>query len=107
MIIVFLLTCFSRIFFRSNDFDSAFEMIKGVFAFNDMSFGHLPNKFVIIKYLGLVSILMILEYVHQSNNFEELVLKSPAFKIITFSAILWMIALFGTFSDSQFIYIQF
>lgn len=107
MIIVFLLTCFSRIFFRSNDFDSAFEMIKGVFAFNDMSFGHLPNKFVIIKNLGLVSILMILEYVHQSNDFEALVLKSPAFKIITFSAILWMIALFGTFSDSQFIYIQF
>ncbi|HYC83812.1 MAG TPA: MBOAT family O-acyltransferase [Chryseosolibacter sp.] len=105
--IVYAFTCLAWIYFRSPDVATAHTVIKGILSFNNLSFADLPNKFVIIKGVLLIALLILFELLSLRIDFGSITLRSPAFRTVGFAVILWMIALLGSFIDSQFIYFQF
>jgi alginate O-acetyltransferase complex protein AlgI len=105
--IIYTFTCLAWIYFRSPDIATAHTVIRGIFAFDNLSFGDLPNKFVILKGASLILLLVFFEILSTRIDFAGITLRSPAFRTISFAVILWAIALLGSFIDSQFIYFQF
>jgi D-alanyl-lipoteichoic acid acyltransferase DltB (MBOAT superfamily) len=107
LVIVYSLTCFAWIFFRSQTLSDANHFISGILAFDSMSLSALPNKFEIFKNLIVILLLISLEGISLKIDFNNLFLKKPVFRLCTAAIIIWLIALIGTFSSAQFIYFQF
>ncbi len=107
ILLVYALTCFAWIYFRSPTIEVAHTVIKGIFAFDNLSFAALPNKFVILKGIFLITAIYVLEAISQRVNYEHIILRSPMLRTVSYACLLWLIALLGSFIDSQFIYFQF
>jgi alginate O-acetyltransferase complex protein AlgI len=107
IMLVYSLTCLSWIYFRSPDVATAHTIIGNIVSLDSLSFADLPYKFEIAKGVMLLAILLFFEIVSTRVDFGTIVLRSPAFRVVSFAAILWLIALMGSFIDSQFIYFQF
>jgi alginate O-acetyltransferase complex protein AlgI len=107
IMLVYSLTCLSWIYFRSPDIATAHTIIGNIVSLDGLSFADLPYKFEIAKGVMLLAILLFFEIVSTRVDFGTIVLRSPAFRVVSFAAILWLIALMGSFIDSQFIYFQF
>jgi alginate O-acetyltransferase complex protein AlgI len=105
--IVYMLTCLTWIYFRSPDIHSAHVFIRGILSFDNMSFADLPYKFEIMKGALLILLLLFFELLSTRVDFGEITVRSPVFRVASYAAILWLIALLGSFIDSQFIYFQF
>jgi alginate O-acetyltransferase complex protein AlgI len=107
LITVYSLTCLAWIFFRSQTLGEAKGFISGILAFDGMSLSSLPNKFEIFKNLSVIVLLVALEAMSLRIDFNNLFVKKPVFRLCAAAMIIWLIALIGTFSSSQFIYFQF
>lgn len=107
ILIVYVLTCVAWIYFRSPDVETAHTVIRGIMDFGTASIAAIPNKFVVAKCLILISVLLFFEVLSTRVDLGEVVIASPAFRTISYAAILWLIAFAGSFIDSQFIYFQF
>lgn len=107
LVLVYALTCFAWIFFRSPEFATAAKMISGIGAFENLSFDAITNKFVVLKGMLLILFLVGAELANFRFNFRSLIIKSPAFRMFSFAVLLWLIAFFGTFDANAFIYFQF
>ena len=105
--IVFFFTNLAWIFFRSPDFDTALKVIGGIASFENVNWANVTNKFWVIKGLLLISLLLTVEISNFKISYENAVLKSPAFRVVSFAVLLWVIAFFGTFGSNAFIYFQF
>ncbi|HMR44309.1 MAG TPA: hypothetical protein PKC40_10775, partial [Saprospiraceae bacterium] len=105
--IVFFFTNLAWIFFRSPDFDTALKVIGGIASFENFNWANVTNKFWVIKGLLLISLLLTVEISNFKISYENAVLKSPAFRVVSFAVLLWVIAFFGTFGSNAFIYFQF
>jgi alginate O-acetyltransferase complex protein AlgI len=105
--IVFSLTCFVRIFFRSQNFEQALTVIRGIFAFDNFSFSNVQNRFLVIKGIFLIALLILVDLASLIPGLPQRVQRSPVLYSATFVLALWVIAFFGTFGGSQFIYFQF
>ena len=102
--LVYFLTCFAWIYFRSPDFATANAIISGIAAFEGTS---LVNMFWIVQGFLLIGALLVVEIADVKADLPQLAERSPVFQIASYALILWGIALFGTFGQSQFIYFQF
>lgn len=105
--LVFFATCFAWIFFRATSFEDAFTIINGIASFADFNWSAVLHKLIVIKCAFLVLLLLMVEILAQRVDLPELLLKSPAFRVLSFATILWIIAFFGTFGSNAFIYFQF
>ncbi len=104
MSLVYFLTCFAWIYFRSPDFATANAIISGIAAFEGTT---LVNMFWIVQGFLLIGILLLVEIVDTKMDLPSIAEQSPVFQIASYAMILWGIALLGTFGQSQFIYFQF
>lgn len=105
--LVFSLTCLAWVFFRANSTSDALHIIHRIFAFEDFTLSTIRNKVLVAKVALLIGILLAIEAADRRFDMEALLLKSPAFRIAAYATLLWLIALFGTFGSSSFIYFQF
>lgn len=103
--------CFSWIFFRAADISESFAIISriagGIADWKSISiFGHtLAGQ---SKYISLCVLLIAAEWLTRSQNNPFLCLKVPRIvRLAMYSAIVWIIVVFGAISSGQFIYFQF
>lgn len=112
MLTVYLLTVFAWIYFRSgslghHSFGTANQIIKGILSFNDFNWDSVFNKYQVLKGALLLTILLGVEVTNLRFSLNNIQLYKPALRITMFACLLWLIALFGTFSSNAFIYFQF
>ncbi|MEM9920225.1 MAG: MBOAT family O-acyltransferase [Bacteroidota bacterium] len=104
---VYFFTCLAWIYFRAPDFDIASQYIQGITALQGMSFSTVVNKFWVLKGVLLIAMLVGVEWLDLKWQWYKVVLRSPAFRVVSFAILLWLIAFFGTFGTNSFIYFQF
>ncbi|MGB0931041.1 MAG: MBOAT family O-acyltransferase [Chitinophagales bacterium] len=102
--LVYFLTCFAWIYFRSPDFETANAIISGILAFKGTT---LINMFWIVQGFLLIGMLLLVEVIDTKVDLPEIAERSPVFQVASYALILWSIALLGSFGNSQFIYFQF
>jgi alginate O-acetyltransferase complex protein AlgI len=106
-IVVFTAVCFAWIYFRSPDFETANEVISRILDFENMSLGSIKFKFLAIKALFVILLLVVGEYISTKIQIEKMLLSNQIFRNFAFLSISILIILFGTFTSEQFIYFQF
>ncbi|MCL4148652.1 UNVERIFIED_CONTAM: hypothetical protein GTU68_033949, partial [Idotea baltica] len=108
ILITFIFVNIAWIFFRSQNISQAFEIIEKILSFEDMSFSGLRGKFVLAKSFFVIAILFFgeLSYFLFTNKIEKFY-QINSIKLLVNAFLIWMILLFGTFSNNNFIYFQF
>ncbi len=104
---VYVFTCLAWIYFRAADFETASQVIEGIYVLEGLNFGSVINKFWVLKGVLLIGILLLVELLDLRWRMYQMVLAKPAFRIVSFAVLIWLIALFGTFGSNAFIYFQF
>lgn len=107
ILIVYTLTCFAWIYFRSPTFEVATTVIDGITSGEGFHPNTLVNKFVALKGMILIGLLLIFEIANFKFDFYDLVVKQPVWRVVSFTTLLLLIAFFGTFGANAFIYFQF
>lgn len=111
VIFTFILICFSWIFFRANNVNEAFLIIKRIFTARGNLFIKDPENAIIPLTLGTFAIIILLlsdilqEYHTGRNTFLDH--KKRAVRYASYLSIVIMILIVGVFDNSQFIYFQF
>jgi len=104
IMIVYFFTCLAWVYFRAPDFEIANSYISGIASMDGIT---IINKFIALKGIILIGALLFVEITNFKFNYTKLIQTSPAFRVVSFAIILWMIAFFGTFGSNSFIYFQF
>ncbi len=107
ILIVYFFTCLAWIFFRSPDFLTATTIIGSIGSLENFRPESIINQFWAVKGVLLIGLLLLVEMANFKFNFSKLILNQPAFRVLSFATIIWMIAFFGTFGSNAFIYFQF
>jgi D-alanyl-lipoteichoic acid acyltransferase DltB (MBOAT superfamily) len=112
---VYILTLFAWVYFRSgsiglaggDSFATAHAVIGGIFSFQGFHTGAIVNKFQAAEGVFLIAVLLSVEVSNIRYRWNDVQLRQPFFRLLAFAALLWLIALFGTFGANAFIYFQF
>jgi D-alanyl-lipoteichoic acid acyltransferase DltB (MBOAT superfamily) len=104
---VFVAVSFAWIFFRSQTFTAATEMIVGIATRTQFSLAEVQQKFSAIKALGLIALLLLVEALSFHPTLFDRLRRYPTIRYASAALTLLGIALFGTFSGAAFIYFQF
>ena len=109
IIITFLFVSFAWIFFRSQTISEAFDIIQKIISFEDMSFSALRTKFQLLKAFLIIGILFFSEttYFLFEEKINSILHKKSYLQLFINAFLIWMILLFGSFSNNNFIYFQF
>jgi len=107
IMIVYFFTCLAWVFFRAETFEIATNYIMGIASFENFTPSGIVNKMVALKGILLIGILLLVEISDLKFNYSQLIQKSPLFRVVSFAAVIWMIAFFGSFGANSFIYFQF
>ncbi len=107
ILLVYTLTCFAWIYFRSPTFAAADQVIRSIGAFENFNWSSVANKFIALKGFLLIGILLTVEVTNFRIHYAQLLLRSPVLRLAAYASILWIIALMGTFGANSFIYFQF
>ncbi len=115
MATVYALTLLAWVYFRSgsiglaggDSFGTATRVLSGIFSGEGLSWGAVINKFQALKGFLLIGILLGVEASNFRWRWNARQVQQPAFRLAAFVVLLWLIALFGTFGGSAFIYFQF
>ncbi len=107
VILVFSLTCVAWFFFRADSAADAWKMLTRIVRLEDFRLASIRNQILVAKSLFVIMLLLVAESANRRFNLRKLLLGSPAFCVLAFSALLWSIVLFGVFGNNQFIYFQF
>ncbi len=107
MLIVYLLTCFAWIYFRSPTFAVAEQVISSVLSFENFNWASVTNKFIAFRCFLLIAILLTVEVTNFRFHYAQLLIQRPVLRIVAYACLFWLIALMGTFGASSFIYFQF
>ncbi|WP_315816456.1 MBOAT family O-acyltransferase [Paraflavitalea speifideaquila] len=112
IVIVYFLTVLAWIYFRSgsmghSSFATANTIIGRILSFEDFNWYSVLNKYQVLKGILLLMIMLTVEITNQRMAWNVTQLRRPALRIALFVSVLWLIALFGTFSANSFIYFQF
>ncbi len=113
--IVYFLTCVAWVYFRAGapnipmgeQLTVAHGVLGGIFSGEGWNTGAILNKFIVLKGVLLIGVLLAVELLDERITLWRLVETSPGFRVASFAGVLWLIALFGVFSASAFIYFQF
>jgi len=107
MAVVFVIVCFGWILFRSPNFSAFARVCENLFSTEGWSFDQVPQKYLLVKGLGLVGLLAVFDAFHRWLGVERVAVAHPAAQIAFIAGCGVMIVLFGTFSGNAFIYFQF
>lgn len=112
IVIVYALTVLAWIYFRSGSmghsaFSVANTIISRIASMEDFTWFSVLNKYQVMKGMLLLFILLTVEITNQRWSWNVSQLQRPALRVALFVSVLWLIALFGTFSANSFIYFQF
>ena len=105
MLFTFSIVCFAWIFFRAQTLGDAFEYIRGLFDFSfSIDSGIYPPYLLL-----LVVFFVIVEWMARRNNIAFLfdTLRMRPVRYAAYYGLLMLIVLYGTFSETAFIYFQF
>ena len=106
--IVYFFTCYAWIFFRAKDFATAQQVISKITSLEGFSWHTVLDKFLVIKAVILIAILLTAEIMNNNvKNLQTLAVENPVFRVAAFATLVMLVAFFGTFSASAFIYFQF
>ncbi|MEO0779993.1 MAG: hypothetical protein AAF146_25760, partial [Bacteroidota bacterium] len=105
--LVYSLTCLAWIYFRAPDFDIANQVITGIASLENFTPGSIVNKFWVAKGFLVIGILVLVDWTNLRFTYYRVLLRQPVFRVLSFAALLWLIAFFGTFGSNSFIYFQF
>ncbi len=112
---VYILTLVAWVYFRAgsiglaggDSFGTANAVLGGILRFENFNFDSVVNKFQAVKGMVLIGILLLVELTNVRFRWNERQLAQPVWRVVILAALLWLIALFGTFGGSAFIYFQF
>jgi alginate O-acetyltransferase complex protein AlgI len=112
---VYVLTLLAWIYFRSgsiglaggDSFATAHAIIGGIASGDGSSLSAVINKIQVLKGGILLSILIGIEVSNPYIRWNVRQLQSPMLRMAMFAVLIWLIAFFGTFGASAFIYFQF
>jgi D-alanyl-lipoteichoic acid acyltransferase DltB (MBOAT superfamily) len=109
---VYTLTNIAWVYFRSGSlgrksFTIANEVLGGIAQMHAFNFASIINKFQFIKGAGLIAVLIFVEALNPRMQWNSMQLNNPTFRLLAFSVLIWLIALFGSFGANAFIYFQF
>jgi D-alanyl-lipoteichoic acid acyltransferase DltB (MBOAT superfamily) len=108
MLTVYFFTCFAWVFFRATDFELAWVVIGKIVANEGWSWQTVTDKLLIIKGLLLIMILLTAEILNNNiKNLQVWAVENPYFRVVSFTALVLLVAFFGTFGATAFIYFQF
>lgn len=107
ILLVYFFTNLAWIFFRSPDFETAVHVMDGIANFQNFTFHSVINKFLVIKGLLLIGILLVIEVSDIWIDFNKILKQNTYVRVASFAVVLWLIAFFGTFESNSFIYFQF
>ncbi len=105
--LVFFFTNLAWIFFRSPNFSVATDIISSMASFEGFNFVSVMNKFIVMKGFFLIALLLTVEISNLKMEWVEVAVQRPAFRVVSYAVLLWLIAFFGTFGNNAFIYFQF
>jgi len=105
--ITFFLSCFAWIFFRANNVNDAFIIIKRISTFRGPLFIENPS-IMIYSFLGIF-VLLLAEFKKEyyKGRFSFFENENRLVKNLSYASLIIMILLFGVFDGGQFIYFQF
>ncbi len=104
---IFSLTSFAWIFFRAETLADSKTIIARIASLDGLSLSSVGQKFLVVRAVLLIAILLACELAATNETISKRVTTHPVGRIVLFSICLWLIAFFGTFDGSQFIYFQF
>jgi alginate O-acetyltransferase complex protein AlgI len=112
MLTVFVLTMIAWVYFRAGSlgaqsFTIANKVLSGIASLEGFSWGAVINKFQVVKGFLLILILFAVELTNFKIALNPAQVKSPVWRMAAFVVLLWLIAFFGSFGNSSFIYFQF
>ena len=116
LLIVYSLTCFAWVYFRAGapsiplteQLPRAHAFLGGIFSSEGWSFNAVIGKPIVAKGFLLIFAMLTVElYDELRAPLWKLVRDRPTFRVASFATLLWLIAFFGVFSASAFIYFQF
>ncbi len=105
--VVFVLVCLAWIFFRSPDFETAFNIVHKIGVGLHSGPYIVIQKLVIAKGLLLIGILWIIEIAQMYYRLDKMVLRNIGLRVAALVTLVMLIFLFGTFDQESFIYFQF
>ncbi|KAA3645142.1 MAG: MBOAT family protein [Bacteroidetes bacterium] len=100
----FILVCFAWIFFRANNIEEAFEIIKRILSFKGSIY--LGGQSNLIYSVITLTILILVEFKQELTK-KGTIHRSPYFTFFKYLVIVIVIMLLGVFDEGQFIYFQF
>ena len=104
ILFTFLITCIAWVFFRSSTISDSFKYLNRIIQSHSFKLEYLTIERYNVEMVLLISIFIMIEWFNRSKE-QPLCGKFELLKTIL---IIWMIFLFGVFSDhSTFIYFQF
>jgi D-alanyl-lipoteichoic acid acyltransferase DltB (MBOAT superfamily) len=106
-LLVFHGVCFAWIFFRAQSFGAAADVITGIATRSELSFAAVQNKFLVVKAVALIAILLGVEALSFRTALGARLRAQPSLRFASAALVVWGIALLGTFSGANFIYFQF
>ncbi|WP_420453983.1 MBOAT family O-acyltransferase [Rubrivirga sp.] len=107
LVVVFALTCFAWIFFRSPTWATSMDILQQIASLDRLAFADVQLKVVVLKGFLLIGMLVTAEAWSKTVVVPSAVLDRPVARTLAYAAALWLIVLFGTFDGGQFIYFQF
>lgn len=104
---VFTLVCIAWVFFRAQSVNDALVVLQRIGAMDNMSFSAVEQKFQVLKALGLIALLIVIEALSFKVDYWKVARRWPitvgGFLIICLLAI----SILGNFTGNAFIYFQF
>lgn len=107
VLIVFILTLFAYILFRSESLNDALHIIKTILTWQQTSFSIEINRSVIVKSYTAIFVVLVVDMCCENKKIYNYFRKSFFLRVSGILISLWSIALFGNFSGGEFIYFQF
>jgi D-alanyl-lipoteichoic acid acyltransferase DltB (MBOAT superfamily) len=105
--LVYFFTNLAWIYFRAPNFSVAMDVITGIGSLRGFAFVNVMNKFQVLSGVMLIGILLTVELSDLKWKWGRVVFEKPAFRVVGYAVLLWLIAFFGTFGSNAFIYFQF
>lgn len=104
-LLTYMLVNFTWVFFRAREFSTAKNMISSMLFMNDGE--KILQSFDIIKVFVVITLLFICHWLMRNTSMKEVSLKTPAWVLGIFWAIMFFLIAIAQGSGEQFIYFQF
>ncbi|MGZ9032943.1 MAG: MBOAT family O-acyltransferase, partial [Rhodospirillales bacterium] len=106
MMAVFLGVFVAYVFFRASDFETAWLVLAQILS-GGYDLSGIQNKFQVVMGIGLIGLLVTAEAMAEQPALRHGFRRARALRVGMAVSLLCMLALFGNFTGSQFIYFQF